>query len=118
LLDTGIAHIAKQETALVRRFVDGLMQIEGIELYGDVHAAQKLPIVALNIKGKSSGEVATTLWESHQICVRAGSHCAPLLHKHFGTVGRGIVRFSFCHFNTPAEIDTALAALEEIACSA
>ena len=49
------------------------------------------------------------------ICVRAGAHCAPLMHKALGTVEQGVVRFSFSHFNTEAEVLQTAAAVQELA---
>jgi selenocysteine lyase/cysteine desulfurase len=36
------------------------------------------------------------------------------MHEALGTVEQGAVRFSFSHFNTEEEIDTAIAALKEM----
>ena len=49
-------------------------------------------------------------WE-HGIYTRAGGHCAPLMHGALGTREQGAVRFSFSHFNTDEEVETAAAAL-------
>ena len=45
------------------------------------------------------------------ICVRAGAHCAPLMHKALGTAEQGVVRFSFSHFNTEQEVQQAAQAV-------
>ena len=49
------------------------------------------------------------------ICVRAGAHCAPLMHKALGTVEQGVVRFSFSHSNTMEEALHAAQAVRELA---
>jgi selenocysteine lyase/cysteine desulfurase len=51
----------------------------------------------------------------YSIAVRGGLHCAPLTHKALGTGDNGLVRVSFSHFNTYAEIDELLVALDKIA---
>ncbi len=71
--------------------------------------------MSLNIDGLSASEVSGTLWEQFGIATRPGSHCAPLLHKRFGTEETGIVRFSFSYFNTEDEIDAGVAALKALA---
>lgn len=48
------------------------------------------------------------------MCV-PGAHCAPLMHKALGTVEQGVVRFSFSHFNTEAEVLQTAAAVQELA---
>lgn len=71
----------------------------------------RAPIVALNIAQEDSARVADILWEDYGICVRAGAHCAPLMHKALGTVEQGVVRFSFSHFNTEQEVQQAAQAV-------
>ena len=52
-------------------------------------------MVTLNIAEMDSAEVAMILDEEYGISVRAGGHCAPLMHKALGTEKTGAVRFSF-----------------------
>ena len=47
--------------------------------------------------------------------IRAGAHCAPLMHETLGTKSQGAVRFSFSYFNTEEEIDQAANAIRELA---
>lgn len=116
LLATGIKKIHAHEDKLMRRFVQGVQQLPAVKLYGDYQAEERAAIVALNIGTLDSAAVSDILWEDYQICVRAGAHCAPLLHRHFGTEKQGAVRFSFGYFNTEAEVDIAIAAVKELAC--
>lgn len=71
-------------------------------------------IIAFNIVGKASFEVADTLSEQFDICVRAGLHCAPLIHKHLNTTDSGIVRCSMGIDTTFDDIDTLASAVETI----
>lgn len=116
LLTTGIEKIHAHEDKLMRRFVQGVQQLPAVKLYGDYQAEERAAIVALNIGTLDSAAVSDILWEDYQICVRAGAHCAPLLHRHFGTEKQGAVRFSFGYFNTEAEVDIAIEAVKELAC--
>ena len=75
----------------------------------------RAPIVTLNLGDADAAEVSDILWEEYEICVRAGAHCAPLMHRHFGTEQQGAVRFSFSYWNTEEEIDCAAQAIREIA---
>ena len=115
ILSTGVKNIHAKEISLSRRFVNGISDISDLKLYGDIDAPLRTPIISLNIGNMSSASVSDILWEDYEICVRAGAHCAPLMHKTFGTEKQGAVRFSFSCFNTEAEIDTALRAMHEIA---
>lgn len=114
IAELGVQTISEHTKTLTNRFVAGLEKIEICEMYCK-NIKQRLPIVSLNFKGISSEELAVVLWEKYQIACRSGFHCAPLLHEHFGTTKRGMVRFSFGYFNTTDEIDYALSALQEIA---
>ena len=115
ILSTGVKNIHAKEISLARRFVNGISDISDLKLYGDIDAPLRTPIISLNIGNMSSASVSDILWEVYEICVRAGAHCAPLMHKTFGTEKQGAVRFSFSCFNTEAEIDTAIRAMHEIA---
>lgn len=115
ILSTGVKNIHAKEISLARRFVNGISDISDLKLYGDIDAPLRTPIISLNIGNMSSASVSDILWEDYEICVRAGAHCAPLMHKTFGTEKQGAVRFSFSCFNTEAEIDTAIRAMREIA---
>lgn len=115
ILSTGVKNIHAKEISLARRFVNGISDISDLKLYGDIDAPLRTPIISLNIGSMSSASVSDILWEDYEICVRAGAHCAPLMHKTFGTEKQGAVRFSFSCFNTEAEIDTAIRAMHEIA---
>lgn len=115
LLETGVEEIGRRERALARRFIDGVKNIPSVILYGDTDAEMRTSIVTLNIGEEDSAQMSDILWENYEICVRAGAHCAPLMHETLKTVRQGAVRFSFSYFNTEEEIDHAIAAVREIA---
>lgn len=72
-------------------------------------------IIAFNVEGMGSESVADILSAQYDICVRAGLHCAPLIHERMGTLSTGAVRVSLGCDNTEAEVDFFLKALAEIA---
>ena len=112
--DTGLDKIQAHCASLWKMFYTGLKSNEKIEFYGDYLANSRLPIVSLNIKKMTSSELSERLWLDYNIATRPGNHCAPLLHKRFGTHERGSVRFSFSYFNTEAEVSAAVLAMHEI----
>lgn len=105
----------EQADALARFFYDSLKDLRGLIFYGDYLAERRAPIVTLNIEDMPSEELAALLLDEQGICVRAGAHCAPLLHRRFGTETLGAVRFSFSHFNTRDEVQTAVNCLRNCA---
>ena len=115
LLETGVDKVHVHEMKLLRHFVDGIKNLPKVKLYGDFDSAERVALVSLNIGEMDAGLVSDILWEDYGICVRAGAHCAPLVHQHFGTEKQGMVRFSFGYFNTLEEVDVAIKAIKEIA---
>lgn len=115
LLETGVEQIRSREQALLRRFVDGVKEVEGVTLYGNPDLNRRTGIQSLNIRDYDSARVADWLYEDYGIAVRGGAHCAPLMHEALGTREQGAVRFSFSYFNTEAEADEAAAAVRELA---
>lgn len=115
ILAQGVETLCAQESALAALFYERIRELPNVTLYGDPEMAPRAPIVALNIGNEDSARIADILWEDYGICVRAGAHCAPLMHKALGTVRQGVVRFSFSHFNTEAEVLLAAGAVRELA---
>ena len=114
LLAQGVEALEQKETALARLFYESIRDVPGVRCYGDF-TGPRAPIVSLNLAGEDSARVADALWEEFGICVRAGAHCAPLMHKALGTVEQGVVRFSFSHANTEEEVLTAARAVKTLA---
>ena len=111
----GIDAIRKREQELMRRFYEGVKDIENVTVYGDFDTMDRCAIVTLNIGDYDSSEVSDELLTGYGISTRSGGHCAPLMHKALGTVGQGAVRFSFSHYNTDEEVDAAVKAVRELA---
>ena len=115
ILAQGVETLARREQALTVLFYERIRDLPNVKIYGDPEMTPRAPIVSLNIGDKDSARIADILWEEYGICVRAGAHCAPLMHKALGTAEQGTVRFSFSHFNTEAEVLQAAAAVRELA---
>ncbi|MBP2100294.1 aminotransferase class V-fold PLP-dependent enzyme [Enterococcus rivorum] len=106
--------VKEQTMKLANLFYEEVVKISTIQCYGDFNQS-RVGVISLNIENQDSNHIAEELFEHYQIAVRAGFHCAPEIHKHFKTEKQGMVRFSFSHFNTKAEINYAVNALKEIA---
>jgi cysteine desulfurase family protein len=115
LEQTGIEHIREKEITLMKQFFQGVSEIPGITVYGDFDTDMRCPIVSLNLEDYDSAEVSDELFVTYGISTRPGAHCAPLMHQGLGTKDQGAVRFSFSHYNTQEEVDTAIRALWELA---
>ena len=113
LRDRGSA-CAEKEKELAEAFAEGVVRLDGVRLYGDFRAPQRAPIVSLNIGSLDSAAVSDLLCRRYDIATRPGAHCAPLMHRHFGTERQGMVRFSFSSFNTREDVEAAVCAVREI----
>lgn len=111
----GIDNIRAREQELMWKFYNGVKDIPNIKVYGDFNGAQRCAVVSLNIGDYDSSEVSDELLMTYGISTRAGGHCAPLMHEALGTAEQGAVRFSFSHYNTDEEVETAIRAVKELA---
>lgn len=94
---TGIRNIFHHEDMICHRFMNELSKDSRLTVYRSSHA-DYVPIVAFNINGMTSGNVAARLAEQGY-CLRAGYHCSALAHRMLGTEN-GAVRFSPSYFST------------------
>ncbi|WP_137664968.1 aminotransferase class V-fold PLP-dependent enzyme [Enterococcus hulanensis] len=115
-LSASIQWLMEKEPAekLGTYFYQELQKIAGVTIYGDF-TNPRVDVFSINIKDAESAIVSDVLWEEYQVATRPGYHCAPLMHEALGTADRGTVRLSFSSFTTKAEVDTVLAALQNLA---
>ena len=99
---------------LTARALAGLAAIPGITIYGPREASRRTSLVAFNLAGRDPVSVADQL-DRAGIEARAGCHCATLAHHSLGLDPPASCRLSFYLYNTPAEIDQAVAAVTAIA---
>ena len=72
-------------------------------------------VISINVEGYSSEDVASILNDEYEICVRAGYHCAPLVHDFLDSKRfNGTVRISLGAFNTAEEVLELVKALESL----
>ena len=104
----------EEKATLGDYFYHELKKIYCLTIYGDF-SGPRVDVFSINIKDAESAIVSDLLWEEFEIATRPGYHCAPLMHEALGTADRGTVRLSFSSFTTKAEVDTVLAALQNLA---
>jgi cysteine desulfurase/selenocysteine lyase len=105
----GWAEIQEQEHQLVEHAMQGLLEIEGLRIYGT--AQPKTGLVSFTIAGTHPSDMAMLL-DKMGIATRAGHLCAYPIMRRFGVTG--MMRWSFSFYNTIEEVDTALTALKKI----
>jgi cysteine desulfurase / selenocysteine lyase len=111
---TGMDQTLHQEITLLERLWQGLRGLDGVTVYTSAPGRQHTPVLLCNIDGMRSEDVGAVLDGDYGIAVRAGLHCAPLVHQDLGTGSLGAVRFSLGPFNTADEIDEVLEAMAAI----
>lgn len=108
----GTAHILAHERALCDRLTERLTGIPGVRVYRQ-EGRDYAPIVAFNVGEIPSEEVAAALGKDG-FCLRAGLHCAPLLHHAMGTKD-GAVRFSPSVFSRMEDTERLCRSVRSIA---
>lgn len=93
------------------KLIGGLENVPSIKCYSKPN---KCGIVAFSHAQIPSADFADILNERYDIAVRAGLHCAPLMHKFLGTEDSGLVRVSVAPQNSARELSTLLKAIKEI----
>ena len=110
----GMCAFAGRKQELVSRLVNGLMEIEGVEIQGDPLKVNSAPVVSMTTKGISCSSLAQELDERFDIACRAGLHCAPAAHITLGTFPEGSLRLSPGIFNTMDEMDMTVMAVRKL----
>ncbi len=103
----GMEAIAAHEKSLLTYATERLMAQPGIQLFGT--APGKAAILSFIQQGIHPFDTAATL-DREGVAVRVGQHCAEPLMGRLGV--DGTVRASLAMYNTTAEVDTMIRALE------
>lgn len=106
--------VYNHELRLRQKLYRGLADIPGVELVGLPPGAATIGVLSLVVEGMDPALVEHRLQQDHGIICRTGLHCAPRAHRSWGTFPRGTVRLSPGWFNTEAEVDAVIYALEEL----
>ena len=107
----GVVEIREHERTLTDLALGRLLEEPEVTVFGPHHATERTGLVSFALAGVHPHDVAQVLDESG-IAVRAGHHCAQVLHERLG-VG-ATVRMSFGVYNTVSEIHRAVDALAEV----
>ena len=111
-----LAHVGSVELAHLRRIEDALLATEGVTVYGPRGNRPRVATLSFNLAGLSAEQVGGMLDADHHVCVRAGLHCAPLVHEDQGTAAAGgAVRIAPGYFTDAEDVEHALGAIAELA---
>ena len=105
----GMPAIAEREQALLAYATQQLQSVSGLRIIGE--AAHKAAVISFLIDGTHAHDLATLL-DLQGIAVRSGHHCAHPLMQFYGVPAT--CRASFAFYNTEAEIDALIIAIEKV----
>ena len=91
-----------------------LQELQKLPLYKAYSVPNPCGIVAFSHAFLQAEHISSLLSSKHDIAVRGGLHCAPLMHEALGTLDGGLVRVSLSHFNEKEELDILLNALQDV----
>ncbi len=103
----GIDAIERHEADLLAYATERMLGIDGLRIIGT--AARKGPVVSFTLEGAHPNDIGTIV-DHYGVALRTGHHCAMPAMKFFGVPATA--RISLGVYNTRAEIDTFLGALE------
>ena len=112
--EKGVETIHHHETELCERLRAAVADNPLIVPVGHADASRRVATFSFRCEVMPSEDLAGILDTSFNICVRAGNHCSPYIHRAVGSYDDGLTRVSPGPFNTAADIDTLANALNEI----
>lgn len=98
--------------------LEGLCEIEGLELHGPRSMSSRLPVFSFSVEGLSPHMLAMRLDQEFGLMTRSGNHCAPTLWRTLFGRSQGGVRASLHDYSCMADVDLLVAALGRIASDA
>jgi len=109
--ELGLGRIAAHEHSLTERLLAGLAQRPWVRVVGPTDAVDRVGAVAFDVQGVHAHDVGQVL-DDQGVAVRVGHHCAWPLHRRMGVTAT--TRATLAAYNTPAEVDTMLDALDRV----
>jgi cysteine desulfurase/selenocysteine lyase len=112
----GMERVKAREEKLGNRLIEGLREMDKIEIYGygSEERGKRIGTVSFNVKGVNPNEVAIRLDREAGIIVRSGHHCCIPLMKYLGLGTEGTVRASVYLYNTEEEVERFLEIVERM----
>ncbi len=111
-----LQYIDAVEQAHTKQLEAAFRDIEKVKVYGPAGDRPRVATLSINIGDLPADQVGTMLDADYGVCVRAGLHCAPLVHEDACTVPqKGTVRFSAGYFTDGEDMQQAILGVTELA---
>jgi cysteine desulfurase/selenocysteine lyase len=108
--DIGMENVRRHENELAQYALERLDEFDDVETFGPPAGEERGGLVAFDVEGVHAHDLSEIL-NDYAVAVRAGHHCTQPLHDKLGVAAT--TRASFYIYNTRAEIDTLVAALDD-----
>ena len=107
----GFETIMKKEERLTSYAMEKMKGLSHVTILGSQDPMEHNGILTFKIDGVHPHDVAA-IFDSNQIAIRAGHHCAQPLHKYLGVLSTS--RASLAFYNTTEDIDQFIEVLSQI----
>jgi cysteine desulfurase/selenocysteine lyase len=111
LTSLGMPRVTAHEHALTEALLAGLAKRPWVRVIGPADGQDRSGAVAFVVDGVHSHDVGQIL-DDAGVAVRVGHHCAWPLHRRMNATAT--TRASFAAYNTVAEVDALLSALDDV----
>jgi cysteine desulfurase/selenocysteine lyase len=105
----GMDAVRAHEAEITAYALERVAALDGVTVYGPADAGERGSLVSFSVEGIHPHDLAE-LCNREAVCIRAGHHCAQPLMRRLGVPATA--RASFSVYNTTAEVDRLVAALE------
>lgn len=119
IIEKDISETRERENELLRYLIKKLENIEGIYIFQKPETKEEfenhIAVLSIAFEKYMSDDAGTILDGEYDIAVRAGYHCAPLIHDVIGSKKYGgTVRISMGRFTTKEDVDRLVEAIEDM----
>ena len=108
--DIGMERVERHERKLAQYTLERLGEFDDIDVFGPPAGEPRGGLVAFDVEGVHAHDLSEVL-NDYSVAVRAGHHCTQPLHDKFGVTATA--RASFYIYNTRAEIDALIDAIDD-----
>jgi cysteine desulfurase/selenocysteine lyase len=109
LTELGMERVRAHEIELTAYALERIGGIPGVTIYGPKDARQRGGVIAFTVDGIHPHDLGQIV-DYDGVAIRAGQHCCQVLCQSIGVPATA--RASFYVYNTPAEVDVLVAAVE------
>lgn len=107
--------IYSHEKELTDYLINKLLELNKVHVYIPKDYKNIFGVISFSVDDYTAEDIGKILDEEFDICVRAGFHCAPLIHEFINSVEYGgTVRVGLNYFNNKKDIDTLINAVKSL----